>query len=158
MKDTLFERSSTDGPADVEMSEHAERAVATAIDSAVAGGRREDVTVMVYRASDEMVALARDRRVQLILQGYPKNDAESLEIVRTASGYGLHHVCIPLARLTDPVLAASRRAGVSHIPYTFFEEDWSKASYQRIFEEHLAGLILPPGSGQRRFLELLGED
>jgi hypothetical protein len=158
MKDTLIGQSSTDGPPDAEMLELAERAVATAFDSAVASGRRDDVYVMVYGASDRMVALARERRTQLILQGYPKNDAESLEIVRTASRHGLQHVCIPLARLTDPVLEASRRSGVSHIPYTFFEEDWSKATYQRMFEEHLVGLILPPGSGQRRFLALLSED
>jgi hypothetical protein len=158
MKDTLFKRSSTNGPHGAEMVEHAERAVATAIDAAVARGRREDVYVMVYWASDGMVARARERRVQLMLQGYPKDDADSLEIVRTASRYGLRHVCIPLARVTDPVLEESRRSGVTHIPYTFFGEDWSKATYQRLFGEHLAGLILPPGSGQRRFIALLGED
>jgi hypothetical protein len=158
MKDTLFERSSTDSPPDAEVVEHAERAVATAFDAAVANGRREAVYVMVYWTSDAMVALARERRVQLMLQGYPQNDADSLEIVRTASRYGLRHVCIPLARVTDPVLEESRRSGVTHIPYTFFGEDWSKATYQRLFGEHLAGLILPPGSGQRRFIALLDDD
>jgi hypothetical protein len=67
-------------------------------------------------------------------------------------------VCIPLARLTDRVLEESRRSGVSHIPFTFFGEGWSKASYQHLFGENLAGLILPPGSGRRRFIALLSED
>jgi hypothetical protein len=157
MKDTLFERRHADGPPDAATAEHAEHAVASAFDAAVASGRREDVYVMVYWATDAMVARARERNAQLMLQGYPRNDAETLALVRSASRYGLRHVCVPLARATDPVLEASRRLGVRHIPFTFFQEDWSKARYQRLFEEHLAGLILPP-SGQRRFLDLLAED
>lgn len=158
MKDTLPEAASPDGPSDGERLKHAERAVAIAFDAAAASGRLADVYVMAYRVSDEMVALARERGAQLMLEGYPKNDAESLEIVRTAARYGIRQVCLPLARLTDPVLEASRRDGVAHIPYTFFQEDWSRSAYQRVFEEHLVGLILPPGSGHRRFLDLLSED
>jgi hypothetical protein len=104
-----------------------------------------------------MVDLARERRVQLMLPGYPRNDADSLEIVHTASHYGLRHVCVPLKRLTDPVLEELRRLGISHTPFTFFQEDWSKATYQRLFGEHLAGLILPPRE-HRRVIALLGED
>ncbi len=158
MKDTLLEGSATGSPLDDGPVEHAERAVAAAFNTAVASGRREDVYVMVYWASDAMVALARERHAQLMLQGYPQNDADSLEIVRAAARYGLQHVCIPLARLTDPVLEESGHLGVRHIPFTFFQEDWSKATYQRLFGQHLAGLILPPGSGQRRFIALLDEE
>ena len=56
------------------------------------------------------------------------------------------------------MLEESGHLGIRHIPFTFFQEDWSKATYQRLFGQHLAGLILPPGSGQRRFIALLDED
>jgi hypothetical protein len=158
MKDTLFERSPGVGPPSAEAAEHAERAVSLAFEAIAASGRSENVFVMAYWISDAMVAQSRARGARLMLQGYPQNDSESIEIVHTASRYGLSHVCIPLGRLTDPVLEESRRAGISHIPYTFFEEDWNKATYRRLFEEHLAGLILPPGSEQRRFVALLQED
>ncbi len=160
MKNTLPARidKEAEASAATQFKRDAERAVEEAARVTAQKNRSDRVYIMAYTVTEQMVRIAEKYGVNLMIQGYPRNEEQAMELVRQAARHGLSRACIPLAVTTRSVVEKSRALGISHIPYSFLHEGLTEAEYYSRLTCGLEGIIVPLGQPLARLRRVLRID